>query len=332
MLTEAALPIILILILGFLLWRLTQPKWINRVFASFVYKRNPFVKEFFGQIAQVVDEKGKKIWKKGSWFVYLLCLAIILVSFLPYFPYQDHTVKLFLKEGLPKMFLHLGMIFIGYAVSLSVTSTFLFVKEMKKCKVSNRGMEIYLLGKYLENISYLISGLTLVIGGIYLWFYFLEKLLPVFSYLENQFVSYSALKGRFGEMLMVLRLIFVDFKNGFQNWCILGLLTVFVGFAMPYMWFKGKGFTVKFLAIFLFGTALSYIISVTIRKFVSSELTLIFMIVWIFSALITYIIFHLIKSISLSGVAVCQLCQTENSTDSKYCKNCGSELIVFPKT
>jgi uncharacterized membrane protein len=44
---EVILPIILILALGLFMWRLVRKKWIDRIFASLVYQRNPLVREFY---------------------------------------------------------------------------------------------------------------------------------------------------------------------------------------------------------------------------------------------------------------------------------------------
>jgi len=331
LLAEVLIPIILILVLGFLVWRLIRAKWVNRIFEGLVYKKNPLVKEFYGQVGRFVDEKGNKVVKPLAYIALILCMAVILKILWPYVLYQSDTATLFLKDGLPWMFLYVGLILMGFGALASTISSLLFIKETKKYKVYNRSIEIYLLSKYFENILYIALGIALILGTVHLWFFFLEKLLPIFKYLEHQSASFRELKVTFEEMLTALRSILISFRDEFRTWCIASFLISLTGFAIPYLWFKGKRFTLIFLALFLSGTTFSYFVSFLIRKFIISELTLIFVAVWTFSALITYMVFHLINTISLNKINICKHCQTENSIHSKYCKECGKKLILLRK-
>ena len=252
LLAEVMLPVILILILGFFVWRLIRKKWINRIFASLVYKKNPFVREFYEQVGRLVEEKGNKVVKPLAYIALILCIALIFKILWPYVFYQSHTANLFLKGGLPLMFLYMGLIFMGLGVSASVISSLFFIKETKKFNVYNRSIEIYLLSKYFENILHMTLGIALVVGTVYLWFFFLEMLVPVFSYLENQSASFGEPKVNFEEMLKLWRILIISFRDQFQTWCITSFLISLAGLTVPYMWFKGKRFTKIFLALILF--------------------------------------------------------------------------------
>jgi ribosomal protein L40E len=192
-------------------------------------------------------------------------------------------------------------------------------------------MEIYLLSKYLENILYITLGIALIIGTVYLWFFLLEKLGPVFSYFENESASLVELKVNFEGMLKTLRTLLISFRDQFQIWCITSFLISLAGFTVPYMWFKGRRFTKIFLTLFILGTTFSYLVSFLIKKFIITELTWIFVSVWTFSALITYMVFHLINTISLNKIVICRHCRTENIIDSKHCSECGKKLILVAK-
>jgi ribosomal protein L40E len=174
-------------------------------------------------------------------------------------------------------------------------------------------------------------GIALIIGTAYLWFFFLEMLVPVFSYLENLSASFGEPKVRFDDMLRLLRNLLTSFRDQFQTWCITSFLISLAGLTVPYMWFKGRRFTKIFLALFFSGTTFSYFVSFLIRKFIISELTSIFVAVWTFSALITYMVFHLINTIWLNKISICRHCQTENSIHSKYCSECGKKLVLIAK-
>ncbi len=330
LLAEVILPIILILILGFFVWRLIQKKWINKMFTSFVYKKNPLVREFYEQVGHSVEEKGNKAAKPLAYIALILCIAIIFKILWSYGFFQTATPNSSLKDELPRLFLYVGLIFLGLGVSASVISSFVFVKETNKFKVYNRSIEIYLLSKYFENILYMILGMALIIGAVYLWFFVLEMLVPVFSYLENQSASFGELKVNFEEMLKILRVLLISFKDQFQTWCITSFLISLGILTVPYMWFKGRRFAKIFLALFFLGTAFSYLLSFLIEKFIISELPLIYVAVWTFSALITSIVFHLINTIWLNKINICRHCRAENSIHSRYCSECGKKLVLSP--
>jgi len=330
LLAEAILPIILILSLGFFVWRLIRKKWIDRIFASLVYQRNPLVKEFYKQVGPSVEEKGNKLVKPIAYIALTLCIALVLKTLWPHIFHHTDTVNLSFTDGLPLMFLYIGLIFLGFGVSTSVISSLFFIREAKKIRVYNRSLEIYLLSKYLENILRITLGIALIIGVAYLWFFFLEKLVPVFRYFENESASFVELKVNYEEMVIILRNLLITFRNQFQTWCITSFLISLASFAIPYMWFKGKRFTAVFLTLFLSGTAFSYFVSFLIEKFLPSELTLIFIAVWTFSALITYMVSHLINTISLNQIYICKHCRAENGIHSKYCSGCGKKLIPLP--
>ena len=330
LLAEVILPFILILILGFFTWRLVRKKWIERIFASLVYRRNPLVRELHKHVSHSVEEKGNKLVKPIAYFALILCIAGILKTLWLHVFYRGDTANLFLLDGLPLMFLYIGLIFLGFGVSASVISSLFFIKEAKKIKVYNRSLEIYLLTKYLENTLYITLGIALIVGVAYLWFFFLEKLLPIFRYFEKESASFVELKVNYEVMLRILKDLLIGFRNQFQTWCITSFLISFASFAVPYMWFKGRRFTTIFLALFLSGTGFSYFVSFLIKKFFTSELTSVFIAVWIFSALITYIVSHLINTISLNKIYICKHCRAENGIHSKYCSACGKKLIPLP--
>jgi len=331
LLAEAILPVILILILGFFVWRLIRGKWIDRIFAILVYKKNPFVREFYEQVGRSAEEKGNKIIKPLAYIALILCIALIFKILWPYIFYQSHTANLFLESGLPLTFLYMGLIFMGLGVSASVISSLLFIKETKRFNVYNRSIEIYLLSKYFENILHITLAIALIAGTAYLWFLLLDMVVPVFSYLENRCASFGEPRVNFEEMLKLWRILLISFRDQFQTWCITSFLISLASLTVPYLWFKGKRFTKIFLALFFSGTTFSYFVSFLIRKFIISELTSIFVAVWTFSALITYMVFHLINTIWLNKINICRHCQTENSIDSKYCSECGKKLILLPK-
>jgi len=330
LLAEVILPIILILALGFLVWHLIQKKWIDRIFARLVYQRNPLVREFHKQVGPSVEEKGNKLVKPIAYIALILCIALIMKNLWPHVFHHSEAVSLSLTDGLPLMFLYIGLIFLGFGVSTSVISSLFFIRESKKIRVYNRSLEIYLLSKYLENILYITLGIALTIGVAYLWFFFLEKLVPVFRYFENESASFIELKINYEEMLKILRNLLISFGNQFQTWCVTSFLISLASFAVPYMWFKGRRFTTVFLALFLSGTAFSYFVSFLIEKFFTSELSLVFIAVWIFSALITYMVSHLVNTISLNQIYICKHCRAENGIHSKYCSACGKKLIPLP--
>jgi hypothetical protein len=330
LLAEVILPIILILALGFLIWRLIRKKWIDRIFASLVYQRNPLVREFYKQVGPSVEEKGNKLVKPIAYIALILCIALILKTLWPHVFHHNYTANLLLMDRLPLMFLYIGLIFLGFGISASVISSLFFIKEAKKIRVYNRSLEIYLLSKYLENILCITLGIALIIGVAYLWFFLLEKLLPMFRYFENESASYVELKVNYEEMLKILRDLLLSFRNQFQTWCIASFLISLASFAVPYMWFKGRRFTTVFLALFFSGTAFSCFVSFLIEKFFTSELTLIFIGMWTFSALITYMVSHLINTISLNKIYICKHCRAENGIHSKYCSGCGKKLIPLP--
>ena len=331
LLAEIVLPIILIVILGFFAWRLIREKWINRIFTSLVYKKNPFVSEFYEQVGRLAEEKGNKVVKPVSYIALILCVALIFKILWPYIFHPGHTANLFLEGGLPLMFLYMGLIFVGLGVTASVISSLLFIKETKKFNVYHRSIEIYLLSKYFENTLQITLGIALIVGAAYLWFFFLDLLVPVFSYLENKSASFGEPKVNFEEMLKLWRILIISFKDQFQTWCITSFLISLASLTVPYMWFKGKRFTKIFLALFFSGTIFSYFVSFLIKTFIISGLTWIFVAVWIFSALITSMVFHLINTIWLNKINICKRCQVENSIHSKYCSECGHKLILLPK-
>ncbi len=330
LLAEVILPFVLILILGYVAWRLVRKKWIDRIFASLVYRRNPLVRELYKHLGHSVEEKGNKLVRPIAYFTLILGIAGILKTLWPHVFFHSDRADLFLLDRLSWMFLYLGLIFLGFGVSTSVISSLFFIKEAKKIRVYNRGLEIYLLTKYLENILYMTFGIGLIVGVAYLWFSFLEKLLPIFRYFENESAPFVELRVNYEVTLGILKNLLISFKNQFQTWCITSFLISLASFAVPYLWFKGRRFTTIFLALFFSGTAFSYLVSFLISKFFASELTLAFISVWTFSALITYIVSHLINVISLNKIFICKHCQAENTTHSKYCNACGKKLIPLP--
>ncbi|MFB3884597.1 MAG: hypothetical protein ACE144_05170 [Thermodesulfobacteriota bacterium] len=330
-LAELLTPVILILALGVFVWRLIRKKWINRIFASLVYERNPFVSKFYEQVGGSFEEKGNKVVKPLAYAALILCIAFIFKTLWPYIFYQSHSADLFVQAGLPSMFLYMGLTFMGLGISASVIPSFFFIKETRKLNVYNRSIEIYLLSKYFENILHITFGIALVVGTASLWFFFLERLLPLFTYLENRLASFGEPEVNFGEMLKLLKILIISFKDQFQIWCLTSFLVSLVSLTIPYLWFKGRRFTKIFLALFLSGTIFSYFVSFLIEKLIISELTWIFVAVWTFSALITSMVFHLINSIWLNRIGICRRCKAENSTHSKYCSDCGHKLILVSK-
>jgi ribosomal protein L40E len=332
LLAEVVLPIILILILGFFVWRLIRKKWTNKIFISLVYKKNPHTKEFYEQVGHSAEEKGSRAAKPVAYIALFLCVAIIFRILWSYGFFQSTAPSSSLIDELPQMVLYIGLIFIGLGVAASVISSFLFIKETKNYNVYNRSIEIYLLGKYFENILYMTLGIALIIGAVYLWFFSLEKLVPAFNYLENQSSSFGELKVNFKEMLKILRTLLMSFRDQFQTWCLISFLISLAILTLPYLWFKGRRFAKIFLSLFFSGTAFSYLVSFLIKKFIISELNLIYVAVWIFSALITSMVFHLINTIWLNKIGICRHCQAENSIRSKFCSECGKKFSQLPKS
>src|SRR5512136_2407333 len=116
LLAEIILPIILIIILGFLAWRLVRKKWIYRIFANLVYKKNPFVSDFYEQVGHSIEEKGSKVVKPVSYIALILCVVFIFKILWPYIFYPDQSANLFLEGGLPLTFLYMGLVFLGLGV------------------------------------------------------------------------------------------------------------------------------------------------------------------------------------------------------------------------
>jgi hypothetical protein len=288
------------------------------------------VREFYKRVGPSVEEKGNKLVKPLAYIALILCIALVLKTLWPHVFHQNFKANLLLMDRLPLIFLYIGLIFLGFGISASVISSLFFIREAKKIRMYSRSLEIYLLSKYLENILYITLGIVLIIGVAYLWFFLLEKLIPVFRYFESESASFVELKVNYEEMLEILRNLLISFRNQFQTWCIMSFLISLASFAVPYMWFKGRRFTTVFLTLFLSGTAFSYFVSFLIEKFLPSELTLIFIAVWTFSALITYMVSHLINTISLNQIYICKHCRTENGIHSKYCSGCGKKLIPLP--
>lgn len=326
---EVTLPFVLILVLGFFTWRLVQKKWIDKIFASLVYQRNPLVRGLHKRVTRSVEERGNKLVKPIAYLALALCMAGILKTLWSYvFVMNDsHIAKRSLLEGLPWMFLYIGLIFLGFGISASVVSSLFFIGEAKKEKIYNRSLEIYLLTKYLEKILYIALGIALIVGVAHLWFFLMEKLSPIFHYFESESASFVDLKVNYEETLKILKELLINFRNQFQIWCIAAFLISLASFAVPYMWFKGRRFTTIFLALFSSGTAFSYGVSFLMKRFLTSEIALVFIAVWIFSALITYVVSHLINTISLNQICICKHCEAENGIHSKYCCACGRKLI-----
>jgi ribosomal protein L40E len=331
LLAEIILPIILIIILGFFAWRLIRKKWINRMFSKLVYKKNPFVSDFYEQVGHSIEEKGNKVVKPVSYVALILCVALIFKILWPYIFHPGQSATLFLEGGLPLTFLYMGWVFVGLGVSASVISSLFFIKETKKFDVYNRSVEIYLLSKYFEDILHITLGIALVVGTVYLWFFVLDLSVPVFSYLEGKVAFAEESRVNFGEMLKLWRVLIISFRDEFQTWCITSFLISLASLTIPYLWFKGKRFTKIFLALFLSGTIFSYFVSLLIKRFIISQLNWIFLSVWIFSALITTMVFHLINTVWLNKICICRRCQAENSIHAKYCAECGHKLILLPK-
>jgi ribosomal protein L40E len=331
LLAEIVLPIILIIILGFSAWRLIRKKWMSRIFASLVYKKNPFVSDFYEQVGHSVEEKGNRVVKPVSDIALILCVALIFRILWPYIIHPEPSADLFLEGGLPLTFLYMGLVFVGLGVLASVISSLVFIKETKKFDVYNRSIEIYLLSKYFENILHITLGIALIVGAVYLWFFVLDLSVPVFRYLESKIAFFEEPRVNFGEMLKLWRVLMISFRDEFQTWCITSFLVSLASLTIPYLWFKGRRFTKIFLGLFFSGTLFSYFVSILIKKFIISTLNWIFLAVWIFSALITSMVFHLINTIWLNKINICRRCQTENSIRSKYCSECGHKLILLPK-
>jgi ribosomal protein L40E len=176
----------------------------------------------------------------------------------------------------------------------------------------------------------MILGITLIVGTVYLWFFCLEMLVPVFSFLENQVAWFGEPKIEFESLLRLWGALLRNFRDQFQTWCITSFLISLASLAVPYLWFKGKRFTKIFLALFFSGTVFSYFVSFLITEFFVSELISISVAVWTFSSLITYMVFHLINTIWLNKINICTHCETENTIHSRYCRECGRKLAQSP--
>jgi ribosomal protein L40E len=331
LLAEIILPIALIIILGFFAWRLIRKKWVHRMFSKLVYKKNPFVSDFYEQVGHSVEVKGSRVMKPVSYIALILCVALIFKILWPYIFHPGRSANSFLEGGLPLTFLYMGLVFVGLGVSASVISSLLFIKETKKFDVYNRSIEIYLLSKYFEDILHITLGIALLVGTVYLWFFVLDLSVPVFTYLEDKIASVGEPRVNFGEMLKLWRILIISFRDEFQTWCITSFLISLASLTIPYLWFKGRRFTKIFLALFFSGTVFSYCVSFLIKKFIISQLSWIFLSVWIFSALITTMVFHLINTVWLNKICICRRCQAENSLRAKYCIECGHKLILLPK-
>ena len=328
---EIILPVLLVLFMGFFIWRLIRRKWVNRFFTTFVYRKNSYVKEFYEQVGHSLEEKGNKVVKPLAYIALILCIALIFRILWPYVFCETGAANSFIQDGLTSTFLYMGLIFMGLGVSVSLISSLLFIKETRKLKIYHRSIEIYLLSKYFENILYVTLGIVLIVGTVYLWFFILEMLVPVFSYLENQCTSFGEPRVNFGSMLRLWGVLLINFRDQFQTWCITSFLISLASFTIPYLWFKGRRFTKIFLALFLSGTTFSYFVSFLIKKFIIPEVTWIFFATWSFSALITYMVFHLINVISLNRINICKHCRTENGIHSRFCGHCGRRLIKLAK-
>ena len=97
LLAEVILPIVLILILGFFVWRLIRGKWINRIFVSLVYEKHPFVNEFHEQVGRSAEEKGNKVAKSLAYVALILCIVVISKTLWPCILSQRHG--LFIHQG-----------------------------------------------------------------------------------------------------------------------------------------------------------------------------------------------------------------------------------------
>lgn len=327
---EIILPVLLLLFVGFFVWRLIRKKWVNRIFTSFIYKKNLYVREFYEQVGHSIEEKGNKVVKPLAYIALILCIGLIFKILWPHVFNQIETADSFVKGGLTSTFLYMGLIFMGLGVSVSLISSFFFIKETRKLKVYSRSIEIYLLSKYFENILYMILGITLIVGTVYLWFFCLEMLVPVFSFLENQVAWFGEPKIEFESLLRLWGALLRNFRDQFQTWCITSFLISLASLAVPYLWFKGKRFSKIFLALFFSGTVFSYFVSFLITEFFVSDLISISVAVWTFSSLITYMVFHLINTIWLNKINICTHCETENAIHSRYCRECGKKLAQSP--
>ena len=128
LLAEVALPIALILFLGVFVWRLIRKKWVNRIFAGLVYNRNPLVREFYERVGCSVEEKGNKFVKPVAYLALIVCISIILKTLWPYVIYATDRNNMLLMDELPWMFLHIGLIFVGFGVFASVISSLFFIR------------------------------------------------------------------------------------------------------------------------------------------------------------------------------------------------------------
>jgi hypothetical protein len=132
LLAEVILPFVLISILGFFAWRLVRKKWIDRIFAGLVYRRNPLVRKLYKHVSPSVEEKENKFVKPIAYFTLILSIAGILKTLWPHVFYRSGTANLFLLDRLSWMFLYIGLIFLGFGVSSSVISSMFFHQGSKK--------------------------------------------------------------------------------------------------------------------------------------------------------------------------------------------------------
>ncbi len=80
-----------------------------------------------------------------AYIALIFCIGLILKALWPHVFHHNDSANLFLMDGLPLMFFYMGLIFLGFGVSASVISSVFFIKEVKKFRVYNRSLEIYLL-------------------------------------------------------------------------------------------------------------------------------------------------------------------------------------------
>jgi hypothetical protein len=128
---EIILPILLVLFMGFFVWRLIRKKWVNRIFTSFIYKKNLYVREFYEQVGHSLEEKGNKVVKPLAYIALILCIALIFRILWPYVFYQTGAGNSFTEGGLTSTFLYMGFIFMGLGVSVSLISSLFLSKRQK---------------------------------------------------------------------------------------------------------------------------------------------------------------------------------------------------------
>src|SRR3990172_9852820 len=116
---EIILPVLLVLFMGFFIWRLIRRKWVNRFFTTFVYRKNSYVKEFYEQVGHSLEEKGNKVVKPLAYIALILCIALIFRILWPYVFFETGAANSFIQDGLTSTFLYMGLIFMGLGVSVS---------------------------------------------------------------------------------------------------------------------------------------------------------------------------------------------------------------------